>query len=544
MGSLADFLAKSLWDLGIRKVFGLPGGENVHLVEALNRNGFEFHLVRNESSAAYAAAACYRLSGRPQACLTTLGPGITHAAAGLGHLWLDRAAVVILTARTNENSGPLHTHQLLDLAALAGPMTKTSFVVQPKTAHQIPDVLSLMLEGRPGPVHFQMSNEAAARPCLDIGPDPKKTVVTAEHFPSSQKLSEATALIGRMKRPVIVTGLGVMGEEASKGIVALAETLNAPVLVTPKAKGSISDLHVLSAGVIGLTRTDPSYEVLEAGDGVVAVGLDVVELVKPWDWQGPLVWLSKWPNWDPKIPSSVDLTGNLSKLLLLLAKQCAIRSEWNSVKVGPNRDKLGYDGSMPVQTGRISPQQVLKILRQKAPAEALMSVDVGSHKIFFSLEWPTYQPEGFLLSNGLSCMGYGLASAIGAGAEAPERLVLSIIGDGGMAMCAGELGLLKEIGSNTKIIVLKDGALDLIRSAQGRIGLSPVGTEYRAGTDHVVLAEAFGIPGNHVTTSDELGDSLDEAFATLRAIPDRSGTGSYAISHNAGGSPGTRVKPC
>ena len=514
MGSLADFLAKSLWDLGIRKVFGLPGGENVHLVEALNRNGFEFHLVRNESSAAYAAAACYRLSGRPQACLTTLGPGITHAAAGLGHLWLDRAAVVILTARTNENSGPLHTHQLLDLAALAGPMTKTSFVVQPKTAHQIPDVLSLMLEGRPGPVHFQMSNEAAARPCLDIGPDPKKTVVTAEHFPSSQKLSEATALIGRMKRPVIVTGLGVMGEEASKGIVALAETLNAPVLVTPKAKGSISDLHVLSAGVIGLTRTDPSYEVLEAGDGVVAVGLDVVELVKPWDWQGPLVWLSKWPNWDPKIPSSVDLTGNLSKLLLLLAKQCAIRSEWNSVKVGPNRDKLGYDGSMPVQTGRISPQQVLKILRQKAPAEALMSVDVGSHKIFFSLEWPTYQPEGFLLSNGLSCMGYGLASAIGAGAEAPERLVLSIIGDGGMAMCAGELGLLKEIGSNTKIIVLKDGALDLIRSAQGRIGLSPVGTEYRAGTDHVVLAEAFGIPGNHVTTSDELGDSLDEAFAT------------------------------
>ena len=513
MGSLADFLAKSLWDLGIRKVFGLPGGENVHLVEALNRNGFEFHLVRNESSAAYAAAACYRLSGRPQACLTTLGPGITHAAAGLGHLWLDRAAVVILTARTNENSGPLHTHQLLDLAALAGPMTKTSFVVQPKTAHQIPDVLSLMLEGRPGPVHFQMSNEAAARPCLDIGPDPKKTVVTAEHFPSSQKLSEATALIGRMKRPVIVTGLGVMGEEASKGIVALAETLNAPVLVTPKAKGSISDLHVLSAGVIGLTRTDPSYEVLEAGDGVVAVGLDVVELVKPWDWQGPLVWLSKWPNWDPKIPSSVDLTGNLSKLLLLLAKQCAIRSEWNSVKVGPNRDKLGYDGSMPVQTGRISPQQVLKILRQKAPAEALMSVDVGSHKIFFSLEWPTYQPEGFLLSNGLSCMGYGLASAIGAGAEAPERLVLSIIGDGGMAMCAGELGLLKEIGSNTKIIVLKDGALDLIRSAQGRIGLSPVGTEYRAGTDHVVLAEAFGIPGNHVTTSDELGDSLDEAFA-------------------------------
>ena len=513
MGSLADFVAKSLWDLGIRKVFGLPGGENVHLVEALNKKGFEFHLVRNESSAAYAAAACYRLSGKPQACLTTLGPGITHAAAGLGHLWLDRAAVVVLTARTNENAGPLHTHQLLDLTALAGPMAKTSFVVQPKTAHQIPDVLSLMLDGRPGPVHLQMSNEAAAQPCLALGPDVKGSKKTGKPFTCSRKLSAATTLIGKMKKPVIVAGLGAMGEEASKGTVSLAEALKAPVLVTPKVKGSISDRHELSAGVIGLTRTDPGYGVLEAGDGVVAVGLDVVELVKPWDWQGPLVWISKWPNWDPEISSTVDLIGDLSNLLHLLSEQCEIGSEWNSVRVGPNRKKRGNDGHAPVLTGRISPQQVLTVLRQKAPGEALMTVDVGSHKIFFSLEWPTYQPEGFLLSNGLSCMGYGLASAIGAGTEAPERTVLSIIGDGGMAMCAGELGLLREIGSNTKVIVLKDSALDLIRSAQVRVGMLPIGTEYRTETDHVKLAEAFDIPGTHVSSFSELEDGLEEAFA-------------------------------
>ncbi len=513
MGSLADFVAKSLWDLGIRKVFGLPGGENVHLVEALNKKGFEFHLVRNESSAAYAAAACYRLSGKPQACLTTLGPGITHAAAGLGHLWLDRAAVVVLTARTNENAGPLHTHQLLDLTALAGPMAKTSFVVQPKTAHQIPDVLSLMLDGRPGPVHLQMSNEAAAQPCVAFEPETKGLDIAAKQFVCSRRLTEATTLIGKMERPVIVAGLGVMGEEASKGIVSLAEALNAPVLVTPKAKGSISDLHVLSAGVIGLTRTDPGYGVLEAGDGVVAVGLDVVELVKPWDWQRPLVWISKWSNWDPEIPSTVDLIGDPSKLLYLLSERCEIRTEWNSVKVGPNREKRGNDGHVPVLTGRISPQQVLTALRQKAPVEALMSVDVGSHKIFFSLEWPTYQPDGFLLSNGLSCMGYGLASAIGVGTELPERTVLSIIGDGGMAMCAGELGLLREIDSNTKVILLKDSALDLIRSAQVRVGMLPIGTEYRAETDHVKLAEAFDIPGTHVSSFSELEDGLEEAFA-------------------------------
>ncbi len=121
MPTCGEILANTLWDLGVRHVFGLPGGENVHVMEALRRRGIEFCLVRNESSAAYAAAACWRLTGRPQACLTTLGPGATHAMAGVGHLWLDRAPVVVITARTTEVSGPMHTHQVLDLTHLMTP---------------------------------------------------------------------------------------------------------------------------------------------------------------------------------------------------------------------------------------------------------------------------------------------------------------------------------------------------------------------------------------------------------------------------------------
>lgn len=513
--TIAEFLADSLWDIGVRKVFGLPGGENVNLVDALDRRGLKFYLVRNESSAAYAAAACYRISGRPQACLTTLGPGITHGAAGLGHLWLDRAAVVFLSARTAENAGPLHTHQVLDLTSLAGPMAKSSFAANTETAHQIPDVLSLMLDGRPGPVHLQLSNEAAGRELAESGQfktgmSPGK--ITHAEGLERHRADEAVEQIRCMKRPVILVGLGVATERNAKATVALADATQAPVLVTPKAKGTISDKHELSAGVIGLTRSDPAYQVLDSADGVLAIGFDAVELVKHWHWKGPMVWISDWPNQNPKIPSTVELTGSLFETLSFLSRQDWDGSKWYLGDLGPSDGKFQSKRFSSSPEGNLSPQQVLTILRKAAPADARVTVDVGSHKIFFSLEWPTYEPNGFLLSNGLSCMGYGLASAIGAGTEDLQKPVFGVMGDGGLAMCAGELGLLREISSNTKIIVLKDRALDLIRSAQNRMDKKPVGTEFKAEVDHVKLAEAFGIPGAHASKSEEFESALNRAL--------------------------------
>lgn len=227
MPSCADYLAESLRNLGIRRVFGLPGGENVHVVDALDRQGLEFILVRNESSAAYAAAAGWRLTGQPQACLTTLGPGATHAAAGLGHLWLDRAAAVFITARTAENAGPMHTHQVLDLTALMGTMAKSSFVVRPETAHQIPYVCSLMQEGRPGPVHVQISNETAQLPMRPppasaTPPCPRPT--RAELDP--QALADGRKLLAALDKPIIVAGLGLHAAGAAHATVKLAERLD------------------------------------------------------------------------------------------------------------------------------------------------------------------------------------------------------------------------------------------------------------------------------------------------------------------------------
>ena len=512
MSTCAEVLARSLHDLGVRTVFGLPGGENVRVLDALRELGIEFVLVRNESSAAYAASARWTLTGELQACLTTLGPGITHAAAGVGHLWLDRAGVVVISACTAEASGSMHTHQVLDQEHLLAPMVKAHIKVEPDNVHAVRDVCSLAAAGRPGPVYVQISNEVAGLAAAGDGTGPEPWPPTWPG-PDKEGVEKALALMAGAHRPVVVVGLGARDASLRPSVQALAGSLQAPIVATPKAKGIVPDSHPLAAGVIGLTRTDPVYELLEQADLVIAIGFDVVELVLPWEFDGGLVWVAEWPNVDPPLPADVELVGDVATHLGALAKAAAPSPGWSDT----NFHTFRKDRTVPVPKataeGRVSPQAVMRSLRRHADLDAVMTVDVGSHKIHFSLDWPTHDVSGFLLSNGLSCMGFGLAGAIGAATLDPGRQVLCVIGDGGLAMCAGELGLLRELGANVKVVVMQDEALDLIRVAQLRAGSPVHGTEYGVSVDHARLAAAYGIPGQRVTDDASLDDAVRTACA-------------------------------
>ena len=509
MSTCAEVLACSLHDLGVRTVFGLPGGENVRILDSLREQGIEFVLVRNESSAAYAASARWTLTGELQACLTTLGPGITHAAAGVGHLWLDRAGVVVISACTAEASGPMHTHQVLDQEHLMAPMVKAHIKVEPDNVHAVRDVCSLAMEGRPGPVYVQISNEVAGLPAAGGGIDPEPRPAKPE--PDMEGVEKALALMARARRPVVVAGLGARDASLRISVQTVAGSLQAPIVATPKAKGIVPDSHPLAAGVIGLTRTDPVYELLEQADLVIAVGFDVVELVLPWEFDGALVWVAEWPNVDPPLPADVELTGDVAGHLGGLAQAAEPATGWIDTDFHAFRRDRTVPAPKAAAEGRVSPQAVMRSLRRYSDPDAIMTVDVGSHKIHFALDWPTHDVSGFLLSNGLSCMGFGLAGAIGAATLDPGRQVICVIGDGGLSMCVGELGLLRELGVNVKVVVMQDEALDLIRVAQLRAGSPVQGTEYGVSVDHARLAAAFGITGRRVTDNASLDDAVRTA---------------------------------
>ena len=361
--SVADALIGALAEAGIENVFGLPGGEVVEVLDSIRRFEIDFTLVHHESSAAFMASATARLTGRPSACLATLGPGSTNIVTGVAHAYLDRAPVIVISAETPQQLLPSHTHQVLDLGTLFSPITKASFRLKPDGAHEtVREAISVATTGRPGPVHMQVSSDVAA---TETSAPKASTTLPSSKTAETDNLHKARRLLTDSKRPVLIAGLGLEPEGPYKEILQVAEAVHAPVIVTPKAKGAISDDHPLAAGTIGLTRTDPAYEVLDQADCVVAVGFDVVELVKPWEHPAPLIWLAPWPNQDPRLPAAAEVIGPMGPALRFLAKAESHPDDgWGAKIVDAHRSKYPILPSTRSTSARMAPQAVLRVLRE------------------------------------------------------------------------------------------------------------------------------------------------------------------------------------
>lgn len=513
--TVAELMAQSLKQAGVGIVFGMPGGEVTGVLDALRRLDIPFELMHHEESAVFAADAYARATGTPGCVLTTLGPGALNAVPGIGHAWLDRAPVVLITAQKPDDLLPDYTHQVVDLQAIFGPITKRTLkVTAENAAAELPAAIALTLQGRPGPVHLQVSNEESARtassrqPSESGQPSPEAPAETRVDSPSLRRL------LASCSRPVILAGVGLEPEAPYDALRELAEAANAPVIVTPKAKGALPDDHPLSAGTIGLTQTDPVYEILDEADCVLAVGFDVVELVKPWQHDAPLVWIANWANEDPVLPAAAEFVGPVEPALLRLAdSEFATAENWGAVRVSGLRGKLAARSLRDPQPGLLLPQQVLASMRTHLPDESLLAVDVGSHKIFSSLEWPALQPNRFALSNGLSCMGFALPAAIGTALARPDAPVMCLVGDGGLLMGLGELNVLARLGLPVTVVVPVDNAIDLIRSHQLRHGKQPYGTEFPA-PDFCAIAAGHGIPSARVRTPAECDTAMAQAVAS------------------------------
>ncbi len=514
--TVAEIVANHLVSAGITTVFGLPGGENVQVMEALRRQGMQFVLVRNESSAVFMADAMARLTGKPGVCLTTLGPGAMNAVAGVAHAYLERSPVLILTAQTPEHLLPYHTHQVLDVEAIFRPITKGTFAVTADNAAAVmAEALALTTQGRPGPVHLCISNEVASLAARD---HPTQVSSSRPGMPSERTIDLAAArrLLQQAQRPVIVAGVGLEPEQPYTQLRELAEAAHAPVIVTPKAKGALPDDHPLAAGVIGLTRTDPAYQILDEADAIIAVGFDVVELVKPWQETAPLIWVAPWANEDPKVAALAEFVGPMQPILEQFSDlPFASTADWGEGRVARWRAAQAARPLPPPQAGRLRPQTVLQVLRQELPREMLVTTDVGSHKILAALTWPAYTPNRYLLSNGLSCMGYGLTAAIAASLALNRQPTVALTGDAGLAMVMGELALLHELQTPVIVVVFNDSALDLIRSAQVRAKHPAFGTTF-TNPNFAQIAAAYGLDAYHAYDEASCLAAIQTALAAGR----------------------------
>lgn len=506
MASVASYLGQSLAREGIKYMFGYPGGATVELAEMARRSGTEFVLAHSEWAAGYMAGMYGDLTGRPGVLATTLGPGATNAVNATAQAYLDRQPMLTFTGRVSLRDGN-HAHQNLDQRAIFGPVTKWSTTVSGASfARNLRRAMRIATDERPGPVHFDIPADEAQADCPETDVVPLHDYQRA--YGPAGAIDAAAGMLLASRRPVLIAGNTARRRGASAGIAQLAERKGIPVLTTPKAKGVIDERHPLWAGVIQMAGHRFMDGLISRADLVIAVGFDPVELITAWNQSAPVLHIDYTSNTDDVYTSALDLIGDINATCSELASSRLGASGWTERDLADHRRQ--YLETVVLNSNELTPSHVVFATREAAPESSIMISDVGSHKMLLGGLWPTYSPNTFFMSNGLGTMGIALPSAIATQLVYPDRRVICGVGDGGLAMVAGELGTVADRELPILIIVFNDGALDRIRRKQWANSFPAVGTEF-GNPDFVRLAESYGISAYGASSKDEFAKALAKA---------------------------------
>jgi acetolactate synthase-1/2/3 large subunit len=512
--TVARTVVETLRDLGVKHVFGVPSGGWVDYMEALRTtDGIDFILTTHEGGAGMMADVCGRITGAPGVCFGTYGPGATNLATGVGEALLDRSPMI---AFSDEMPAPMRgrtTQMGIDHQALFAPLTKATTRLRADAVREIlVDAARTALEGRPGPVHVGLPTDLSGKPAtngvvVDFAPPspPPK--------PDAAALDEAARRLEQSRKPVMAIGLGAVRAGAGAKAVTLAERYGMPVVITPLAKGVISEDHPLYAGVVFHALSDIVGETHRDADLVLAVGYDPVEFnYESWAPAAPLVSLDIVPADIDRsaYPEVVDVVGDIAAAVDDLAARPAAAKQWDLEALAGRR--AGMFARLAPDEGPFGPRAALAVLREVLPQDGIMACDVGAHTHLIGQLWRTPGPGLQLMTNGWSTMGFGIPAAIAAKLSAPERPVCAVVGDGGFLMTVGEIATAVRYGVKVVIVLLTDNDLALIRIKQEKKGNPIYGTPVRqAGA--IGSKELFGAPVHTAGDPDSFRTALKLAFA-------------------------------
>jgi acetolactate synthase-1/2/3 large subunit len=513
----AQLLVSCLENERVRFVFGLPGEENLELMDALRDSDLRFVLTRHEQAAAFMADVHGRLMGHAGVCLATLGPGATNLVTGVADAFLDRAPVVAITAQANLVKIHRESHQYVDILRLFGPITKWNARIESSetVTEVVRKAFKLAEAERPGPTHIELPENIAEEEARGrVSPLPRERI----RHPSSDResLAEAARLIGRAERPFILVGSGVIRNGASAELTRFAEDLGIPVVHTFMGKGAIPWTSPMSLLTVGIFPQDYELAGLDASDLVICVGYDFVEYdPRSWNPRGDrlIVHVDSLPaEISAHYVPVVEVTGDLRESLQVLLD--GVRGRRDSRAIHQIREKILETLKSELADHRrnlLNPQRLLWELREILEPDDLLISDVGAHKLLLGRFFRTVKPKTVIISNGLSAMGIAVPGGIAAKLVEPDRRVVTLSGDGGFLMAVHELETAKREGTATVNLVFRDGGLGSIRWKQlAKFGRT-VGTEF-SNPDFEALAKAFGIQGFRVDDPSDLGSVLEEAL--------------------------------
>ena len=514
MNKGSDLLIAALENEGVDRIFGIPGEENLDVVESIRRSSIQLVLTRHEQAAAFMAATYGRLTGRPGVCITTLGPGALNLATGAAYALLGAMPMVMITGQKGILSSRQARFQIVDIVATMRPLTKLSRqIISP---NMIPTLVRegfrVAQEERPGPVHLELPEDIAAEECGTAALVPPHSLELP--VASAAAIERASDMIMSARAPLLMLGAAASRPRSTADLAQFVLRTKIPYFTTQMGKGTVPGGTELYMGTAALSERDYVHEAIERADLIVTIGHDTVE--KP-----PFIMGEGGPKvvhvgYQPATVEQVyfpqaEVIGDIGPSLRVLADHVAGKIP-NAQALLPLREGI-LDRVMARSTeDRFTPQRIVHDVRQVMPADGIVALDNGMYKIWFARNYRTRLANTLLLDNALATMGAGLPSAMVAAMLYPDRRVVAVCGDGGFMMNSQELETAIRLGLSLVVLILEDCAYGMIRWKQSVDKFPDFGMTF-GNPDFVKYAQAYGAHGTRVATIGELVPSLESAFA-------------------------------
>ncbi len=519
MTTVARQFAHTLKEIGVRFVFGVPSGNMIDYMEALREEeDIEFVLVGHETTAAFMAGICGRLTGVPGVCFGTFGPGATNLLTGVGGTLLDRFPMIAFTDEMPEYLQDRTVQMNINHQQLFYPVTKwTSRLNSDNVQEIILKGAGIAVSEKPGPVHIGVPAGIGREEVNVTSATVNYLLLEKKRWSpvADEQIVKIKAYWFKCKKPVLAVGLSAVKPGIRNLISELAGKFGVPVVLTPMAKGMFPEDHPLYAGVLFHALSNVVAETYSEADLVIGVGYDPVEFnYEEWMPRVPLIHIDnvKADIDRYKYPNVLDITGNIENALHELLKLKTTYKNWDIEKIQFRKGRL-FSKLVP-EAEFFGPRAVVAGLREVLPNEGILTVDVGAHLHLVGQQWRTPAPEKLLMTNGWSSMGFALPAALAAKICHPELPVACLTGDGGFLMNAGELVTAKRLNLKIVFVVINDNCLSLIRIKQEKKNYQTNYGTWLELTEITSSAHIFGVPVCRAKTNNEYNVALKKAFAT------------------------------
>jgi acetolactate synthase-1/2/3 large subunit len=509
----SDLLVAALENEGVDRIFGIPGEENLDVVESLRTSKIKLIITRHEQAAAFMAASHGRLTGRPGVCISTLGPGALNFATGAAYAQLGAMPMLMLTGQKGILSSRQARFQIVDVVSAMRPLTKlTRQIVSPRMIPTlIREAFRVAQEERPGAVHLELPEDVAAERCPPVPlvmPHPVELPVA-----SPEALDRAALMILGARRPLIMLGAAASRPRSTSDLAQFVLRTRIPYFTTQMGKGTVPGGTELYMGTAALSERDYVHDAIDRADLIITIGHDTCE--KP-----PFIMGAQGPTvihvgYEPATVEEVyfpqaEVIGDIGRSVSLLADRIEGKLPHAGALLPLREGILGKLAERATEE-RFTPQRIVHDVRSVIPPDGIVALDNGMYKIWFARNYRTQVANTLLLDNALATMGAGLPSAMTAAILYPKRRVLAICGDGGFMMNSQELETAVRLRLNLVVLILVDNAYGMIRWKQAVDKFVDYGMTF-SNPDFARYAQAYGAHGTHVDAIGRLADALNSAF--------------------------------